>query len=245
MKTYGRSDQGLVRSENQDDFLIRPVEAGGFLLAVADGIGGGPAGSRASHMALEAMDDAVGVNVMDVSRLVSAVSLANRRIFELGQGDTRLEGMGTTLTAAVLFPDRLLLSHVGDSRAYRIRHDQIIRLTMDHSVAGEMERAGTITPEEAQDHPKRHVLTRALGPFDRVRIDVADMPWSDEDRLLLCTDGLTSVVADDEILRYAERYHGQDLIDQLVDAALRRGGPDNITVVLAEVMQDRGESNGR
>ncbi len=245
MKTYGRSDQGLVRSENQDDFLMRPVESGGYLLAVADGIGGGPAGSQASRMALAAIDDAVGLRVVDVSRLVSAVSLANRRIYDLGQDDSQYEGMGTTLTAAVIFPDRLLLSHVGDSRAYRIRHDQIIRLTMDHSVAGEMERAGTITTEEAHDHPKRHVLTRALGPFDRVRIDVADMPWSREDRLLLCSDGLTSVVFDDEILRYSERYHGQALIDQLVEAALQRGGPDNVTVVLAEVVRDLGESNGR
>jgi protein phosphatase len=245
VKTYGRSDQGLVRSENQDDFLIRPVEAQGHLLAVADGIGGGPAGSRASHMALRAMDDAVGLKVFDVSRLASAVSLANRRIFELGQNEPRFEGMGTTLTAAVLFPNRLLLSHVGDSRAYRIRHDQVIRLTMDHSVAGEMERAGTITPEEARDHPKKHVLTRALGPFDHVRIDMADMPWSNEDRLLLCTDGLTSVVFDDEILRYAERYHGKELVDRLVDVALERGGPDNVTLVLAEVVHDHGESNGR
>ncbi|MCL4318591.1 MAG: protein phosphatase 2C domain-containing protein [Firmicutes bacterium] len=245
MKTYGRSDQGLVRSENQDDFLIRPVEAQGYLLAVADGIGGGPEGSRASHMALTAMDDAVGLKVLDVSRLASAISLANRRIFELGQDEPHLEGMGTTLTAAVLFPHRLLLSHVGDSRAYRIRRDQIIRLTMDHSVAGEMERSGTISPEEARNHPKKHVLTRALGPFDHVRIDMADMPWSNQDRLLLCTDGLTSVVFDDEILRYAEHYQGQELVDKLVNAALERGGPDNVTLVLAEAMHDCGEGNGR
>lgn len=244
MKTYGRSDQGLVRNENQDDFLIRPVESGGYLLAVADGIGGGPAGRRASHLALATIDNAVGTQVRDVSRLASALSLANRTIFEMGQKDPELEGMGTTLTAAVLYPERLLLAHVGDSRAYRIAAERIIRLTMDHSVAGEMERAGTITAQEASEHPKRHVLTRALGPFDKVRVDVADMPWTPEDRLLLCTDGLTSVAPDEEILRTFMHYHGPELIDRLIGAALTGGGPDNVTVVVAEEIAGPGESHG-
>ncbi len=244
MRTFGRSDQGLVRSENQDDFLIRQVERGGYLLAVADGIGGGPAGRQASHIALNTVDDAVGLQVKDVSRLLSAVSLANRRIYTMGQDDGELEGMGTTVTAAVLFPDRLLLTHVGDSRAYRIAADRIIRLTMDHSVAGEMERAGTITPEEAATHPKRHVLTRALGPFDKIRVDVADMPWHPGESLLLCTDGLTSVVQDDEILRAAMRYAGEQLIDYLISLTLSRGGPDNVTVVVADGASS-GEHHGR
>ncbi|AUW94476.1 MAG: serine/threonine-protein phosphatase [Sulfobacillus thermosulfidooxidans] len=245
MKTFGRSDQGLVRSENQDDFLIRPVENGGYLVAVADGIGGGPAGRRASHLALTTLDNAVGLLVSDVSRLTSAFSLANRTIFAMGQDNPVLEGMGTTLTAAVLYPDRLLLAHVGDSRAYRIAQDQIIRLTMDHSVAGEMERAGTITAQEASEHPKRHVLTRALGPFDKVRVDVADMPWTPGDLLLLCTDGLTSVVPDEEILRMCMAYSGEDLIDHLIGGALGRGGPDNVTVVVAVDNAGAGETDGR
>jgi protein phosphatase len=162
----------------------------------------------------------------------------------MGQDNQELEGMGTTMTAGVLFPDRLLLSHVGDSRAYRIASDRIIRLTMDHSVAGEMERAGTITPEEASVHPERHVLTRALGPFDKIRIDVADMPWLTDECLLLCTDGLTSVVQDDEILRSFLHYEGTDLIDHLIGLALSRGGPDNVTVVVAYAAPN-GDLDGR
>ncbi len=224
---------------------MRSVSGDGFLVAVADGVGGGPAGQEASRLALETLDDAVGLDVTDIRRLASAVSLANRRIFESGQRDDSLTGMGTTLTSAVVFPNRLFLAHVGDSRAYKLLEDHLVRLTIDHSLAGEMEAAGGLTAEEAQQHPNRHVLTRVVGPFDRVRIDVVEMPWQDEDRLLLCTDGLTAVLSDDDIMELSRQYRGQQLIDALIESALTRGGPDNITVVLAEGVQEQGEHNGR
>lgn len=224
---------------------MRPVSGEGFLVAVADGVGGGPAGQEASRLALETLDDAVGLDVTDIRRLASAVSLANRRIFESGQRDDSLTGMGTTLTSAVVFPNRLFLAHVGDSRAYKLLEDHLVRLTIDHSLAGEMEAAGGLTAEEAQQHPNRHVLTRVVGPFDRVRIDVMEMPWHDEDRLLLCTDGLTGVLSDDDIIELSRQHSGQQLIDALIDSALTRGGPDNITVVLAEGVQEQGEHYGR
>lgn len=242
--TYGRSHRGLVRASNQDGFLIRSVAHNGHLLAVADGIGGGPGGKEASRLALEALDDAVGLSVKDVARLAAAVSLANRRVYETGRQDKALEGMGTTLTTAVLFDDRLLIAHVGDSRAYRIQPLEIMRLTVDHSVAGEMARAGSITPDEAAHHPRRHVLTRAVGPYDKIRVDVQDLVWSKEDRLLLCTDGLSSVISDDEIFVMSQSMSGQQFMDHLIDVALERGGPDNITLVLAETSLEPGDVHG-
>lgn len=196
-------------------------------------------------MALEALDDAVGVEIDEIARLASAVSLANRRIHESGQKDDALNGMGTTLTSAVVFSDRLLMAHVGDSRAYQILDDDLVRLTIDHSLAAEMERAGGITPEEAQHHPNKNVLTRVVGPFDRVRIDVTELPWSDNYRLLLCTDGLTSVLSDDDIFDVCQRTTGYSLVDTLLGMALERGGPDNITVVLVEFVEQAGDDDGR
>lgn len=245
MKTYGRSHRGLVRTHNEDNFLIRPVTPDGCLLAVADGIGGGPGGREASRLALAVLDDAIGVEMADVARLAAAVTLVNRRVHDAGLAEESLYGMGTTLTAAVMGLDRLLLAHVGDSRAYRLGPSTIERLTEDHSVASEMERAGSLTHDEALHHPRRHVLTRAIGPFDRVRVDLVDRAWSQDDQLLLCTDGLSAVLTDEDIFRLYRLYGGQQLVERLVDLALDRGGPDNVTVVLAEVERDAGDGYGR
>ena len=135
VKTYAKSHQGYVRLRNEDRWMMRPVDFGGYLIAVADGVGGGPSGGVASRMAIDALDDAAGVDVRDPARLVSAVSMANRRVFETGSGDDALRGMGTTLTTAVVFPTRVLLAHVGDSRAYRLLADGMERLTTDRNMA--------------------------------------------------------------------------------------------------------------
>lgn len=224
---------------------MRPIDGGGYVLAVADGIGGGPGGQEASRLALQSFDDAVGVDVRDSTRLVSAVSLANRRVFDLGQHQADLAGLGTTLTAAVILPHRLLLAHVGDSRAYQIQGGRLERLTVDHSVAGEMERAGTLTSDEAEHHPRKHVLTRAVGPYEKVSVDVIDMEWPDDAWLLLCTDGLTSVLSDADIFDICQIASGSDLINRLIAKALERGGPDNITVVVAHDVIEEGDPNGR
>lgn len=245
LRTYGRSHRGLKRPNNEDALLMRPVSGDGYLVAVADGVGGGPAGQEASRMALETLDDAVGFEVTDIARLASAVSLANRRIYESGRRNDAWTGMGTTLTSAVVFPERLFMAHVGDSRAYQLLDDHLVRLTIDHSLAGEMEAAGGLTAEEAQQHPNRHVLTRVVGPFDRVRIDVTEIPWSRRDRLLLCTDGLTAVLSDPEIVESSRNLTGYELIDALIARALERGGPDNITIVLAETDKEQGDDHGR
>ncbi|MCY0877909.1 MAG: protein phosphatase 2C domain-containing protein [Firmicutes bacterium] len=245
VRTYGRSHRGLRRPNNEDAYLIRPLADDGVLVAVADGVGGGPAGQEASRLALETLDGAVAGKVTDIALLASAVSLANRRIYESSQRDDALAGMGTTLTSAVIFPHRLLVAHVGDSRAYQLGEEQLVRLTVDHSLAGEMEALGELSAEEAQNHPNRHVLTRVVGPFDHVRIDVTDLPWTARDRLLLCTDGLTAVLSDHDIWESSRRFSGWDLVDSLIALALERGGPDNITVVLAESVPEQGDSHGR
>ncbi len=220
---------------------MRMVGDSGVLVAVADGVGGGPAGQEASRIALETLDQSIGPDVSDATKLVTAVSVANHKIFESGQRDQTLTGMGTTLTSAAVLKGRLLLAHVGDSRAYQIFQDHLVRLTIDHSLAGEMEAAGGLTADEAQQHPNRHVLTRVVGPFDRVRIDVTEIPWGLGCRLLLCTDGLTAVLTDDDIFDTCRHLSGYPLIDSLIDRALARGGPDNITVVLVEESGDKGE----
>lgn len=243
VRTYGKSHRGLKRPNNEDAWLVRQLGQGGVLLAVADGVGGGPAGQEASQLALKILDDAVGMEVHDAARLASAVSLANRRIWESGQQNEQLTGMGTTLTSAAIVGSRVYVAHVGDSRAYHVLADHLVRLTVDHSVAGEMEAAGGLTPDEARVHPNRHMLTRALGPDSRVRIDVSEAEWEDGHRLLLCTDGLTTVLSDQDIFDIAQRDSGQSLVDTLIQRALDRGGPDNITVVVAEAKM--GDEHGR
>lgn len=233
-----------MRLRNEDNFLIRELDNDGSLLAVADGIGGGPGGELASQMALTMLDTAIGIHVSDVSRMAAAVSFANRKIFDEGQKDPELAGMGTTLTGAALFRERIFIVHVGDSRAYRLSGDSISRLTADHSVVGEMERAGSLTREEADHHPQRNVLTRAVGPYETVTVDNFEGAWHDADRLLLCTDGLFSVMSDAEILSLSQQYHGETLVTKLVEEALARGGPDNVTLVLAEFDPIVGDGNG-
>ncbi len=244
LRMFGQSHRGLKRPNNEDAYLMRAVNGDGVLVAVADGVGGGPAGQEASRIALETLDAAIVKDVLDIGGLVAAASQANRRVFESGQRDQSLTGMGTTLTSAVVFPQRLLVVHVGDSRAYQLVDDHLVRLTVDHSIAGEMEAAGGITADEARRHPNRNVLTRVVGPFDRVRMDASEIPWDSRSRLLLCTDGLTAVLSDEDIVRVSRPLSGQSLVDALIDLALHRGGPDNITVVLAEDDQEWSGSHG-
>lgn len=227
-----RTDTGRQRPANEDSFLARSP-----LFAVADGMGGAQAGEVASRMAVDALSEGLGTgNGTVAERLTDQVATANSRIFERSRTDQGAAGMGTTLTAAYVDTDELVVVHVGDSRLYRWRAATLERLTDDHSLVEELVRQGRLTPEEAAEHPQRSIITRALGPESEVAIDSAVMAVENDDLFLLCSDGLTTMVNDDQIadlLGSAEAL--SERADALVDAANAAGGRDNITVLLFRV----------
>jgi PPM family protein phosphatase len=227
----GRTDVGRQRSANEDDFVLSPP-----FFAVADGMGGAKAGEVASAMATEVFDGERDSGEPAEVQLARILREANRRIYDLAASDESHRGMGTTLTAAKVTGDEISLGHVGDSRAYRMRDGELEQLTKDHSLVAELERSGQITPEAAEHHPQRSIITRALGPEPDVEVDTYTLTGREGDRFLLCSDGLTSMISDEEIgsiLRSADSLDAA--ADALVRAANQSGGKDNITVVLFRV----------
>jgi protein phosphatase len=228
-----RTDTGHQRATNEDSHLERsPV------FAVADGMGGAQAGEVASQLAIErfgrefARQDGEDAT----ERLVRAAREANAEIHELSQADARRAGMGTTLTAAYVGGDQVFVAHVGDSRAYRLRNGELVRITEDHSLVEELLRQGRLTAEEAEEHPQRSIITRALGPEPEVDVDTFAVDTQDGDVYLLCSDGLSSMLSEQaiaEILRANPELPAA--ADALVVAALAAGGRDNVTVVLFRV----------
>jgi serine/threonine protein phosphatase PrpC len=227
----GRTDVGRQRSANEDDFVLAPP-----FFAVADGMGGAKAGEVASAMATEVFEGESDSGEPAEAQLARILREANKRIYELATADESHRGMGTTLTAAKITGDDISLAHVGDSRAYRMRDDELEQLTKDHSLVAELERSGQITAEAAEHHPQRSIITRALGPEPDVEVDTYTVAAREGDLFLLCSDGLTSMISDEEIgsiLRSAESLDAA--ADALVRAANQSGGKDNITVVLFRV----------
>ena len=221
------SNTGRVRDHNEDRYLVRPP-----LLVVADGMGGANAGEVAAQITVETLGGlGDGSTPQD---LREAIIEANRRIRAEADDDTTRAGMGTTATAALLDDEQATLMHVGDSRGYLYRAGTLRQLTDDHSVVAEMVRQGQLRPEEAERHKARNIITRALGAESDVEIDEVRVPLYDGDMLLLCSDGLSSLIRDAEIAHtIAQSSDMRDAVDGLVAAALERGGTDNITIVLA------------
>jgi serine/threonine protein phosphatase PrpC len=227
----GRTDVGRQRSANEDDFVLAPP-----FFAVADGMGGAKAGEVASAMATEGFEGEQDSGEPAEAQLARILREANRRIYDLAVSDESHRGMGTTLTAAKVTGDEISLGHVGDSRAYRMRDGELEQLTKDHSLVAELERSGQITAEAAEHHPQRSIITRALGPEPEVEVDTYTLAGREGDLFLLCSDGLTSMISDEEIgsiLRSADSLDAA--ADTLVRAANQSGGKDNITVVLFSV----------
>ncbi|MCW3050114.1 MAG: Stp1/IreP family PP2C-type Ser/Thr phosphatase [Solirubrobacterales bacterium] len=228
-----RSDTGRQRRGNEDAFFARAP-----LFAVADGMGGAQAGEVASGLAVEVLEQGLPDSGGSVEeRLAARVREANARINELARSDDQRAGMGTTLTAAYVGEDDLSVAHVGDSRLYRLRDGSFERLTEDHSLVEELVRQGKLTPEEADEHPQRSIITRALGPEAEVEADTRTWPARDGDLYLICSDGLTSMVAEGRIAEIIEGTirDGGSLAASgraLIEAANAAGGRDNITVVL-------------
>ena len=244
MEVWARTEVGLVREHNEDSYLVLPDLP---LLAVADGMGGHQAGEVASRLAVYTLESYAGLlsGASDPAPLLEqAFKEANRQIRRQGELNPNQYGMGTTLTAALLNGRRLVAAHVGDSRLYLWRSRRLRRLTRDHSVVEELLQNGAISPQAALNHPFRHVLTRALGSEENVAVDCFEEELAPGDCLLLCSDGLTNLVADGEIeLIMSSRSLGLPaMVDQLVNLALSRGGHDNVTVIIARLGR-RGESS--
>jgi len=233
------SDRGLVRPANEDSFFLRKG-----LYVVCDGMGGARAGEVASQMAclgLLALDPATA----GVTELRTAVVNTNQAIVSRSRTEEHLMGMGTTLTAVVVKADFLILAHVGDSRAYLFRDGHLAQMTDDHSWVGEMVRRGELTPAQAAIHPHRSVITRALGTDVDVDPDIREIPVEVGDRILLCSDGLTGMVSDEQIAEIlARRESPRVTAELLVKAALDGGGEDNVTVVVADLLADESGGDG-
>jgi PPM family protein phosphatase len=228
------TDVGRVRDGNEDDFLEQADRLG--LVAVADGMGGHRAGEVASATALEALRAAVASG----ESLREAIEGANEAVLEKSESDHELQGMGTTLTAGMLGTDgSLTVGHVGDSRAYLARDGELRQITDDHSLVEEMVRGGELTPEQAEVHPQRSIITRALGIDPLVDVDLYPIELQDGDRILLCSDGLTTMVRPEEIANILGREPDPRRAAQLlVDAANAAGGEDNITAVIVEAVEE-------
>jgi PPM family protein phosphatase len=229
----GVTDVGRVRDGNEDDFIDQSNRLG--LVAVADGMGGHRAGEVASATALEALRAAVASG----QSLRDAIEGANDAVLEKSVSDQELAGMGTTLTAGMLGSDGyLVVGHVGDSRAYLVRDGELTQITDDHSLVEEMVRGGELTREQAEVHPRRSIITRALGIDPEVEVDEYPIELRPGDRILFCSDGLTTMVRPDEIASILSREHDPKRAAQLlVDAANAAGGEDNITAVIVEAVE--------
>jgi len=217
----GGTDPGRRRRRNEDSYVIDPP-----LFAVADGMGGAQAGEVASKLAAGAVKE----HGADVESLIQE---ANRRVHQRSLEDPNTSGMGTTLTVAEVEDSVVSIGHVGDSRAYLVRDGKLEQLTEDHSLVGELMRTGKLSAEEAVSHPQRSMITRALGTDPNVDVDLFSVEPRVGDLFLLCSDGLTSMVDDGEILRLVGEQRGdlQELVKSLIKAANKGGGEDNITVV--------------
>jgi len=226
----GLSDVGLERAGNEDSYVVREP-----LFAVADGMGGAKAGEIASGMVADTLETASDAGHLP-EQLAAAIEDANRRVHALAQEDRSREGMGTTVTAAWVGDTALTIAHVGDSRCYRYRGDRLEQLTEDHSLVGGLVRLGKLTPQEAENHPQRSVILRAVGVEANVEVDVDDHELEDGDVYLLCSDGLYSMVRD-EVIAETLRMAGPlgDAAGMLIDLANASGGRDNITAVLFRV----------
>lgn len=243
MEAWGLTDLGNVRKQNQDFYDIVTLNPRQLLLVVCDGMGGAKSGNVASRLATEVFVDEVrrmAREDMDAEQiremLRDAVDLANRAVFEQSKVSSDFTGMGTTLVAAVLLPDRAIIANVGDSRAYIFDKDGIRFMTVDHSLVELMVRRGEITREQAKNHPSKNLITRAVGTESQVACDLYEEALHTGDAVLLCSDGLSNEMADQEIL--FEVVHGvqkDGCCQRLLDIAKRRGAPDNVTVVLATV----------
>jgi serine/threonine protein phosphatase PrpC len=238
-ETIAKTHTGRQRPDNEDSMSARPP-----VFVVADGMGGAQAGEVASKVAVEAFEQGLPEAGSAEQRLVQRTREANQQIHELSHAEQERAGMGTTLTAAYVDGDELAIAHVGDSRAYLLRRGELKRLTRDHTLVGALVEQGKLTEEEAAEHPQRSIITRALGPEAYVEVDTWRYPLRAGDVVLLCSDGLTSMVSDERIADLLLAAASlEQMADRLIDEANAAGGRDNITVVLFRIEEAGGDGS--
>lgn len=243
MKVACLTDIGRTREINEDSVLCKTVKNGWDLLIVADGMGGHNAGEVASSIAVKSISEYIEKKAASIdsgesaARAVKdAVIQANSDIFNESKKDVSCSGMGTTVTIALMSQYAMLVGHVGDSRAYILRDGVISKITSDHSLVAELVKNGTITEDEAQHHPQKNIITRALGAEETVQVDIESIQLKPNDTVMLCTDGLTNMLCDREIESLLTQNDDPSIaVRKLVDRANDLGGYDNITVAVAKV----------
>ncbi|MUT66829.1 Stp1/IreP family PP2C-type Ser/Thr phosphatase [Paenibacillus sp. NEAU-GSW1] len=244
MITASRSDIGRIRQINEDRHWAGTLENGATLAIVADGMGGHQAGDVASQIAVNTFRDRMeksaakaGLTVEEGKMLIrQAIVGANDVVYDMASRNEQYYNMGTTIVAALLLDERAIIGHIGDSRVYQIAENGIVQLTEDHTLVNELVKSGQVSAEEAAHHPRRNVITRAVGTDAQVTVDILTTDLAAGDVLLLCSDGLTNMVSDEQLLRTVQE-DGPKLSDKaehLIQLALHAGGDDNITVVLIQ-----------
>lgn len=229
MKIYGITDKGIVRQSNQDSFYVN--EARGWCV-IADGMGGHNGGETASVLAVRTISEVLSKPWDDTEDAMrTAIVEANNAVFEKSSESKELNGMGTTVVLVMMDGNIAYIGHVGDSRAYYINGEKIIQLTKDHSIVQKLIESGTITPKQAKTHPQKNLITRAVGTDRYVEIDVNRVICTKGDYILLCTDGLSSMVDESDMFKIIMQ-NPDTAVKELIDAANNAGGTDNITAVL-------------
>ncbi len=241
MKIWGITDIGAVRSDNQDSYRIEQLGDEAALVAVCDGMGGARAGNVASSVAADALVGAVKTAAAAAGAprpwpeiLSESVCAANRAVHELSRSQEEYHGMGTTLVAAIITGERIFVANVGDSRCYQIREGTIQRISRDHSLVEDLVERGEITREEARHHPKRNLITRALGVDRDVKVDLFERE-NCGGYLLLCSDGLSNLATEEELRTEIVREDKESCCSRLLRLALDRGAPDNVTAVVVQL----------
>lgn len=238
MKIVAKTDKGKVRKENQDSYAAGELPGGVAWAVVCDGMGGTAGGNVASSVAVKMISEKIsssyqsGMSDLSIRNLlISVIETANTSVYEMSQSIESLRGMGTTVVAAIIRDHTLYLAHAGDSRAYIISGNNMQQLTRDHSIVQDMVEHGEITQEQAKEHPRKNIITRALGVCEEIEVDFSQEILDEGDIIIMCTDGLTNYVEADDIYNATRDNRYYEFADRLVDLANENGGGDNITVV--------------
>ena len=241
MNVYSKTDIGLMRSSNQDYCKTGELPDGCIWAVVCDGMGGANGGSTASRIAAETIAEQLKELYHtekyrdDMEKLIkTAIAIANQRVYDMSLKVYSLSGMGTTVVAAVVKEEVVHIVHAGDSRAYLYENGSLTQITKDHSMVQELVDIGQITPEEARNHPNKNIITRALGTRENLKTDYNGVKFDKDSVLLICTDGLSNYLTDEDIAVFINESRGEELVGRLVERAKMMGGSDNITVAVIE-----------